>query len=242
MARRDPNTGEKLVKLRKSYENQIKALEIEGRIKPKPTDFVLLKMMDPEKDWADEEGRPMWEREMEGEDGEAVLGGGSELESVEAFLNTGGALDLRPGSLPRTENESWKHFLGFDDLTTSAPPAKTAASTIATPHGPSRTASSTNPLLTRTLQQPAVKNNSAPASPRNTHINHPSGLRPERSGKKRRYDESSYAGYAEGYEDDGYSTGGGGGLDERRGSQGRTGSGSAGGGGIKRQKRKVSGS
>lgn len=156
------------------------------------------------------------------------------------------ALEMRAGALPRGEHESWKGLLGLDDLattaTTNVPAAATVkalpATTAPTPNGaaaaPVRT--TTNPLLARTFPQsqtttsPAFKNASAPSSPRPSHLAN-GGPRPERTGKKRRYDESSYAGYQEGYDDDdGYSTGGGGGEERRR----------SGLGSQKRQRRKVS--
>ena len=183
--------------------------------------------MDPAWDTLNADGRTWWQAS---EHMEPVLDENA-VNQVEALL--GDALDMRPGRLPPKQHQEYKNLLGLDDPTLAAP----MTSITAPPTGPVRPPS-TNPLLSRTLAQtPTLKNNSAPASPRNPHPHGPAGaVRPERAGKKRRYDESSYTGYHEGFEDDGYSTGGG--LDERRGSAGgRNGSGSA----NKRQKRKVSG-
>jgi len=94
--------------------------------------------------------------------------------------NLDAALSFKPGRLPKAEHEQWKAQLAFDD--NKAKPAaltKTAASNFLK--------STTGPLARK----------SAPASPRNVPG------RPERTSKKRRYDDTSF----EGYEEEGYSTG-----------------------------------
>jgi hypothetical protein len=95
-----------------------------------------------------------------------------------ASLNA--ALSLKPGRLPKAEHEHWKAQLAFDDAKPKpTAPTKTAASNFLK--------STTGPLARK----------SAPASPRNVPG------RPERTSKKRRYDDTSF----EGYEEEGYSTG-----------------------------------
>lgn len=234
--------------MRKSYEGKIKDLGIEGRNKATKSERILEGLVDP--GWSlqnPNDGRTNWES-SDFCDPLLPLTQDSWAESVGGLLQT--ALDMRPGHLPQAEHLSWKNVLGLDDFTTATAAPPTAkllpATTAPTPNGPLRTSASANPLLARTFPHAstALRNNSAPASPRPLANGPSSGLgggavaRPERVGKKRRYDESSYAGYQEGYDDDGYSTGGG--MDERRGSGGRNGSTGGGGGGNKRQKRKVS--
>ena len=113
---------------------------------------------------------------------------------------------MKPGRLPKAEDVQWKNMLGLDDAATAKPgqpavPAKSMAGNF----------------IAKTAPAAAVQR-SAPTSPR-------TAARPVRENKKRRYDDSSFSGYGEGFDDDGYSTGDGTG---RRGSV------------SKRQKRKVS--
>jgi hypothetical protein len=95
-----------------------------------------------------------------------------------ASLNA--ALSLKPGRLPKAEHEQWKAQLAFDD---------------AKPKAAALTKTATSNFLKSTSGPLARK--SAPASPRNVLG------RPERTSKKRRYDDTSF----EGYEEEGYSTG-----------------------------------
>jgi len=134
----------------------------------------------------------------------------------------GAALSLAPGQLPKVEHEHWKGMLGLDEI---KPMPVALQATKPGHHGDLAAAvAGMNPALARTAPNHAVRA-SAPASPHGGGNGLGAGARPDRAGKRRRYDESSY----EGYDDEGgYSTGG---IDDtaRRGSVG------------KRQKRKVSG-
>ena len=60
MARRDPKTGEKINKLRKSYENKVKALELEGRNKAEANSNELQGLLDPLWDSLVEGNLTMW--------------------------------------------------------------------------------------------------------------------------------------------------------------------------------------
>jgi len=176
--RLDPVTGEKINKLRKSYEGKLKELGLEGRNKhEKREDHILTELLNPQ--WDDvmqEGGASHWQMRHAPLD----LHGPSKQQF---FSKLDGALSLRPGTLEKADHAKWQHALGLDEPS-KAPPTTAAA--------PAKSATS------KFLAQTAPVRNSAPASPL-------TGLgRPGRSGKKRRYDESSY----EGYEDDGYSTGG----------------------------------
>ena len=221
VARKD-DAGNKINKLRKSYEGKLKDLQIEGRNKAQPNKQELEGLLDPLWSSVLPSGKTMFEEHK----GEAWLGSEEAVDNMMGMLNS--ALDMRPGHLPKQEHESWKHQLGLDDVMKAAPmvsntnintPMNSAVSPGA---APMKTAASN--LLSKTGPAAAMRN-SAPASPRN-------GLgisaRPQRAGKKRSYGDSSYEGYT-GYEDDAYSTGG----DDDSGRRGSA-------GGAKRQKRKVS--
>lgn len=175
----------------------MKDLKIEGRHKLVKDKRDLEGFVHPDWNDLDEVGRTRWQNERQ----DALLGQHDVSQTLE-LLDT--ALDMRKGHLPAEEHAQWKGILGFDDVakTVAAVPALTTA---------------TNPQLARASAAAAAR----PASPRSF------ANRPERSGRKRRYDESSYTGYHEGYEDDGYSTGGTNDANRR-------------GSGGKRQKRKVS--
>lgn len=179
----DPVTGEKINKLRKSYEGKLKELGLEGRNKhEKREDQVLTGLVNPDWDNVMQEGGASW---WQMEHAQFDLHGPPKQQF---FSKLDGALALKAGTLNKADHAKWQHALGLDEPTKA--PATTAAA-------PSKSAA------TKFLAQTAPVRNSAPASPR-------AGLgRPGRSGKKRRYDESSY----EGYEDDGYSTGG---IDDRK--------------------------
>jgi hypothetical protein len=154
--------------------------------------------------WQDQRGDALLQTE---DDGELAL---SKLDAA-----LGG---MRPGQMPRAEHEQWKNSLGLDES-----PAILNAPAIKQPPVPAtaRPPTAASVFLAKTAPGAAIRS-SAPASPSR------GAGRPERAGKKRRYDESSYEGYDQ---DDGYSTGG---VDDTGGRRGS--------GGGKRQKRqKVSG-
>ena len=178
VARKDPATGEKINKLRKSYEGKVKSQGLPGRSKPTDVPGELLGFMEwPEEGWYDQR--------IHGKELENALEG-----PLMAKLEQ--ALTLQPGRLPNAEHEKWKNVLGLEEL-----PASRA---IAAPKNVAQS------VLQRS--QPTSMRASAPSSPRGSII------RPERSGKKRRYDDASFEGYNEGYQDDdGYLTGG---PDDRR--------------------------
>ena len=190
-------------------------LGLEGKVKARAGEREICRLLDPQLDAELPDGRSLWQDRM----GDVTL----EEHAMDGVMGLlGSALDVRPGHFPRAEHETWKDRLGLDDTsnTTTRNLPNTNTNTNL-PNGPAQVKTPATQFLAKT----APLRNSAPASPRN-----PITARPERAGKKRRYDESSY----EGYEEDGYSTGGvdeaGGGGGARRASAG-----------SKRQKRKVSG-
>ena len=210
VARRDPVTGEKINKLRKSYEGKVKALGLEGRNKAQTNQKELEGLVDSGWDQMTPDGTTWWQAHHQ----DSLLSSAAAEKDIFAKLDS--ALKMEPGRLPGREHEQWKNLLGLDDSTTAAL-SSTKAPPVPVTSIPTAAANS----LPKTAPG-AVVQSSAPVSPR--------GItgRPERTGKKRRYDESTYAGYQEGFEDDGYSTSG---MDDT----GRRGSAA-----VKRQKRKVS--
>lgn len=220
VARQDPVTGEKINPLRKSYVNKVRDLGLEGKNKATKGQNELWGLVNPQWDDVTESGHTLWQEQR----GELILSE-SGIDNIMGMLDSalGG---MKEGKLPRKEHEEWKGMLGLDE-TNAAPngPAKPLphASTYVPLAQGSKTGAPNSAFLAKTAPGTAIKN-SAPASPRSA--NGPTiASRPDRAGKKRRYDESSY----EGYDEDGYDTGG---DSNRRGS---------GGGGGKRQKRKVRG-
>ena len=221
VARRDPVTGEKINVLRKSYTNKVKDLGLEGRNKATKSLPELSELVNPGWNRLEADGKTAWQTQR----AEALLGEHDTDAMLEALDSA--MAGMRPGHLPKTEHARWKDLLGLDEAANAAAAATTKppphpSSSVPLAQG-SKTGAPNPAFLAKTAPGAALRT-SAPASPRNA-----SGpgvaSRPDRAGKKRRYDESSY----EGYEDDGYDTGG---MEDsnRRGS-----------GGGKRQKRKVSG-
>jgi hypothetical protein len=185
VARKD-SQGKKINKLRKSYENQVKAYGLPGKTKPLGgmPENALLGLLDPAWDFIDPNGVPQWQIQRH----QLTLGDQVQPNLLDAAL--GG---MKEGRLPKDEYKKWDEIIGLSDSRPVAPGQAAVKPGQAAP----------NPLLSKTAPALSARA-SAPSSPR------ASLSRPERAGKKRRYDESSYTGYQEGYADDdgGYSTGG----------------------------------
>jgi hypothetical protein len=211
VARRDPVTNEKINPLRKHYGNKVKALGLEGKDKPLKRPGELFGLVDPGWDMLVNGRRNLWQVQREDTLLETEEDQDSVLSKLESSLSGMGV-----GQLPRKEHEEWRSLLGLDDAVTTAPaatarqPVLPSTTTRPAPYAP---ASAVPAHVSRTAPAAATRS-SAPASPARL-----AGARPERAGKKRRYDESSY----EGYDDDGYSNGGSVGNDgsDRRGSMGK---------------------
>lgn len=180
--RKDPVTGEKINKLRKSYEGKLKDLKLDGRNKASESMRELEGLIDPAWDTITQNGTTLWHEQNPNADMDGPA-------KDDILANLDAALSFKPGRLPKAEHDRWKHQLALDEDRS----VKSAATTNAAP-----VKSATSNFL-KTANGMSVRN-SAPASPR------PAGGRPERTSKKRRYDEGSYEGY-DGHDDDGYSTG-----------------------------------
>lgn len=127
----DPNTGEKINKLRKSYEGKIKELRIPGRNKAvalEDGEFGPEMLMPPDEDWHN------------------TFVHGKEIRKGLNPDLLKKALSFTPGKLPASESSKWENLLGFDD---NVPPVKTApkeAQTRPTSTATTTTATTPNPL------------------------------------------------------------------------------------------------
>jgi len=174
--RRTDEQGRKIEanKLRKSYESKIKDLKISGKNKStKDENRTMFNM------WF--QYGDVWDRDVVGQNDMMTAG------KMEAMLNSdvfkaklASASKMEKGKLPRAIDDAYRPLLGNDDVVAPKP---TAMANAALPGGVKKLG----------VQQPPTR----PASPAPG-----AGRRPERSGKKRSYAESSFKGYGEGYADD----------------------------------------
>lgn len=134
--RRDLVTGEKINKLRKSYEGKAKNLGLPGRNKPTTIPGELTGFLEwPSEMWADQRAEPIKQT----------------TDDVLAKLDR--ALAMAPGRLPTEEHNSWKSYLGIED-------GPAAAAGKGTPSlAPTKNAA-------QMLKNNASMRASAPASPR----------------------------------------------------------------------------
>lgn len=202
VARKDPVTGEKINVMRKSYANKVKALGLEGRNKADKNLKELEGLSDAGWGQMVDGNRTMFQAHWESQN--TVLGNADHENEMLRKLDA--ALKMEPGKLPDKEHNQWKNMLGLDE------PAAAAGAATKGPAAKFPAGSA----FAKTAPAMAARN-SAPASPK-------AAIRPDRNGKKRRYNDSSFEGYD--LEDDGHLSAG---VDDT----GRRVSGS------KRQKRKV---
>ncbi|KAJ4408827.1 hypothetical protein N0V91_003083 [Didymella pomorum] len=122
VARVDPVTGEKINKLRKSYEGHIKTLQIAGKPKAVKMDNVFSETMGfPDDHWgAINAGKEPW-RQLNHDQSALVLEFDGLLDS--AFGGMG------PGALPPSDASKLKAYIGTDDNIRTKPAADTQART-----------------------------------------------------------------------------------------------------------------
>jgi hypothetical protein len=183
VARTDPVTGEKINKMRRSYEGKVKDLQIAGKNKAVKheegkTGMGLEEMA---VTWPEEE----WQVQKVA--GKQVSNGlaPSALERLSRLVG------LEPGRVPK--GDEWDNLLGVE----KARPLQANGDAKARPlaAGPTKPAKA-NGVIDKAAPAPAASEDS----------------RPKRAGRKRRYDEGSFEGYGEGFVDDdgdadGYSSG-----------------------------------
>ncbi|KAJ5779538.1 hypothetical protein N7457_007258 [Penicillium paradoxum] len=168
VARIDPVTGEKINRLRKSYEGKLKGLGLAGRNKSTKQEIGApgsLRHMTlwPEEEWQNQKvhGKAIKVSDMD-----------SALQSLQSR-----AMQMEPGPVPN--NDFWEDILGHEK------PAKHPA--------PGETSKKGAPIPTG---RPSTQ--SYAPSPQAQEAERP---RPSR-GRKRHYDDNSFAGYGEGFVDD----------------------------------------
>ncbi|KAL6155822.1 hypothetical protein ACJBU6_06019 [Exserohilum turcicum] len=132
VARNDPVTGEKINKLRKSYEGHIKQMQIAGKPKATKMDGVFRDLlMLPEEIW---QPNHVQNREP---DKTALTPDGTGLAPEFSQLLDGAFAGMGPGSLPNADAAKYKAYLGTDDAikpkAQDAPPQRTTPYTSSAP-------------------------------------------------------------------------------------------------------------
>lgn len=184
VARTDPVTGEKINKLRSSYQNHIKGFQIAGRNKPVKHEDGLngMSLRDmaawPEEEWRNQK---VYTKEV-----------GKGL-SESALSRLDKAVKLEPGPVPK--NDEWESILGHEKTKPGGPVS------------PSPDGDTKQPASYKAGKANGQPNGAALLTSEGEAI------RARRTGKRRRYDDESFEGYGEGYVDDdrddadGYSSG-----------------------------------
>lgn len=177
VARLDPVTGEKINRLRKSYEGKLKGLGLAGRNKavkydekekkeekdPRAPGSLRKLSAWPEEEWQNQKvfGKPIQVADI-----------GSTLHNLQTR-----AMQFEPGTVPN--NDFWEDVLGHEKPTKHQGPADGGKKMVSTPGGRS----------------------AMPVSAAPVQAQEPERTRPSR-GRKRHYDDNSFVGYGEGYADD----------------------------------------
>lgn len=177
VARLDPVTGEKINRLRKSYEGKLKGLGLAGRNKaikaakrddkgpkdPKAPKSLLELAMMPEEDWHNQH---VFGKQIQ------VADIGSALHNLQTR-----AMQFEPGTVPN--NDFWEDVLGHEKPAKHPSPPDGGKKVVSAPGGRS----------------------AMPVSAAPVQAQEPERTRPSR-GRKRHYDDNSFVGYGEGYADD----------------------------------------
>ncbi|KAI7287463.1 hypothetical protein KC345_g479 [Hortaea werneckii] len=273
IARKDA-AGNKINKLRKSYEGKVKALGLQGSSRPVKGNAALQGLVDPAWDMeVGPEGETLWDAQRGGMPGGGDEEGGTGGENVgsaghrsrnvlENENGLGGLITdfervvadgLRPGRLPAPEHKRWEAVLGLNDSNAAANSGTGGRGAAgwargrgaAGPGDDGSAGRNGNPhsVLSRASAAAGVGSAggmraSAPASPAAAGAG--GSARPERTGKKRRYDDASFDGYAQTFASSS-AAGGGGGAGLNTDDEGVSSSGGGGGGGGAKRPRVGSG-
>ncbi|KAK2742714.1 hypothetical protein FQN57_005169 [Myotisia sp. PD_48] len=177
VARTDPITGEKINRLRKSYEGKIKGMGLSGRNKPvkqepgAPGSLRSLMM------WPDEE----WHNQK-------VVGKEIKVAEPESALYKMQFKAMKMDLSPIPNNEYWEDLLGYEKPSKPPAPSELLSRKVAT----------TQPAANiRNISQINNGSTAVPASALSSESS-----RPRRVSKKRSYNDSSFVGYGEGFPDD----------------------------------------
>ncbi|KAJ5949495.1 hypothetical protein N7454_001079 [Penicillium verhagenii] len=168
VARMDHVTGEKINRLRKSYEGKLKGFGLAGRNKPvkqepgAPGSLRHLTLW-PEEEW---QNQKVFGKQIKVAD----------LDSALHSLQTK-AMHLEPGAVPN--NDFWEDVLGHEKPVKNQGSGDTGKKAAPTPGG-----------------RQTVQGNVSATTPHESERPRPS------RGRKRHYDDNSFAGYGEGFADD----------------------------------------
>ena len=111
VARKDPVSGEKINKLRKSYEGKIKDLPGKNKAVQKENDLFNLLKYPPDE----------WEiHQVQGNEIVGALSPDGQDLSEEFMASLGSALNMAPGPLPQEGNDSWRGTIDLDNTTQKA--------------------------------------------------------------------------------------------------------------------------
>lgn len=177
VARTDPFTGEKINRLRKSYEGKIKLFGLSGRNKPVKDEGPNLPPLRQFMSWPEEEwqNQKVFGKEIRDFDGDMM----SKLSK---------AMDMEKGTVPNSEY--WEDILGHEKSAKGAPAIGISKKLPPYPGALGRSISGgPNGIASPRVQA---------STPRGS----PAVDRPRRSGMKRSYADSSFDGYGEGFVDD----------------------------------------
>lgn len=174
VARTDPVTGEKINRLRKSYEGKLKGFGLAGRNKPvkhepgAPGGLRHMTMW-PEEEW---QNQKVFGKEIKVADPDSAF-----------FKLQMRAMKMEAGTVPN--HEQWEDALGHEKSSKQVgTPGDTGMRKSMGPTGNGRQLNQSN------------------GTPKPTPVQNPENVRPRRAGKKRSYNDSSFVGYGEGYADD----------------------------------------
>lgn len=110
VARTDPISGEKINKLRKSYEGHIKAMQIAGKAKATKMEFALTGPLGwPDPIWEAEKGNIQQMKETMDDKGHFTAGFNEQLNRALS--------GMAPGPLPSSEAQKYRAYLGTDEIT-----------------------------------------------------------------------------------------------------------------------------
>jgi hypothetical protein len=111
VARTDPNTGEKINKLRKSYEGHIKAMQIAGKAKAVKLDGVFSELLAfPDDEY---QNQKVHGKEMPRALNVEKTGLNTDFDALLTKAFTG----MAPGPLPPQETQRYRAYLGTDEMT-----------------------------------------------------------------------------------------------------------------------------
>ncbi|KAL8838057.1 MAG: hypothetical protein Q9170_002293 [Blastenia crenularia] len=174
VARTDANTGEKINKMRKSYEGKVKTFGLAGRNRHvKQSEQRSMGLLETTQ-WPAEE----WHNQkVHGRDVRDGL-------PQATLLKLQDAMSMRRGEVPNTPDHDWDDLLG-NEKTKPPGSVQVESGKLIRQGSAARMNGQPNGIRRRSEKMSITEAN-----------------RPKRTGKRRRYDDHSFEGYGEGYDDD----------------------------------------